>query len=139
MSKMRKLSKVVNCVLLFHLFTFSLLAVSCSSDDDGYQSRLRELLMEDMSFTWEGGTQEQEYRHENLSVYKVSNKESWCSSRLDINNSKLVVTVKANTTYDARTDTVTQHQPRRRSKDPGIRTGTAAFGHRRGKVQRTQR
>ena len=107
MSKMRKLSKVGNCVLLFHLFTFSLLAVSCSSDDDGYQSRLRELLMEDMSFTWEGGTQEQEYRHENLSVYKVSNKESWCSSRLDINNSKLVVTVKANTTYDARTDTVT--------------------------------
>ena len=90
------------------LFAFLLLVVSCSSDDDnGYQSRLRELLMEDMSFTCEGGTQEQEYRHEDLSIYKVSNKESWCLPSLDINHSKLVVTVKANTTYDARTDTVT--------------------------------
>ena len=90
------------------LFAFLLLVVSCSSDDDnGYQSRLRELLMEDMSFTCEGGTREQEYRHEDLSIYKVSNKESWCLPSLDINHSKLVVTVKANTTYDARTDTVT--------------------------------
>ena len=80
---------------------------SCSSDDDGYQSRLKELLMEDMSFTCEGGTQEQVYRHEDLSVYKVSNKESWCTSTLDVNNCKLVVSVKANNTYDARTDTVT--------------------------------
>ena len=29
---------------------------SCSSDDAGYQSHLKELLMEDMSFTCEGGT-----------------------------------------------------------------------------------
>jgi uncharacterized alkaline shock family protein YloU len=63
--------------------------------------------MEDMSFTCEGGTQEQVYRHEDLSVYKVSHKESWCTPTLDVNNCKLVVTVKANNTYDARTDTVT--------------------------------
>ena len=107
MSKMRKLSKVGNSVLLFHLFTFSLLVVSCSSDDNGYQSHLKELLMEDMSFTCEGGTQEQEYRHEDLSVYKVSNNMSWCKSTLDVNNCKLVVSVKANNTYDVRTDTVT--------------------------------
>ena len=89
-------------------FLLLLLVVSCSSDDDnGYQSRLRELLMEDMSFTCEGGTQEQEYRHEDLSIYKVSNKEPWCLPSLDINHSRLVVTVRANTTYDARTDTVT--------------------------------
>ena len=80
---------------------------SCSSDDAGYQSHLKELLMEDMSFTCEGGTQEQVYRHEDLSVYKVSHKESWCTPTLDVNNCKLVVTVKANNTYDARTDTVT--------------------------------
>lgn len=91
----------------FYLLTFLLLVVSCSSDDDGYQSHLKELLMEDMSFTCEGGTQEQEYRHEDLSVYKVSNIQSWCTSTLDVNNCKLVVTVKANDTYDARTDTVT--------------------------------
>ena len=68
-----KIKGLVKTVLPFYLLTFSLLVVSCSSDDDGYQSRLKELLMEDMSFTCEGGTQEQEYRHEDLSIYKVSN------------------------------------------------------------------
>ena len=108
MSKIRKFSVVRVISFHFPLSTFLLLLlVSCSSDDDGYQSHLKELLMEDMSFTCEGGTQEQEYRHEDLSVYKVSNKESWCKSTLDVNNCKLVVSVKANNTYDARTDTVT--------------------------------
>ena len=102
MSKLRCFPVVrVFYLLLTPFFT------SCSSDDDGYQSHLKELLMEDMSFTCEGGTQEQVYRHEDLSVYKVSNKESWCTSTLDVNNCKLVVSVKANNTYDARTDTVT--------------------------------
>ncbi len=108
MSKIRKFSVVRVISFHFPLSTFLLLLlVSCSSDDNGYQSHLKELLMEDMSFTCEGGTQEQEYRHEDLSVYKVSNKESWCKSTLDVNNCKLVVSVKANNTYDARTDTVT--------------------------------
>ena len=102
-----KIKGLVKTVLPFYLLTFSLLVVSCSSDDDGYQSHLKELLMEDMSFTCEGGTQEQEYRHEDLSIYKVSNKELWCKPTLDVNNCKLVVTVAANNTYDARTDTVT--------------------------------
>ena len=66
-----KIKGLVKTVLPFYLLTFSLLVVSCSSDDDGYQSHLKELLMEDMSFTCEGGTQEQEYRHEDLSIYKV--------------------------------------------------------------------
>ena len=43
-----KIKGLVKTVLPFYLFTFSLLVVSCSSDDDGYQSRLKELLMEDM-------------------------------------------------------------------------------------------
>ena len=110
MIMMNKIIKTVWNKVFYLLLTPFLLTpffISCSSDDDGYQSRLRELLMEDMSFTCEGGTQEQEYCHEDLSVYKVSNKESWCTSTLDVNNSKLVVSVKANNTYDARTDTVT--------------------------------
>ena len=106
MSKIRKLSVVGVLSYLLPLTSY-LLILSCSSDDDGYQSHLKELLMEDMSFTCEGGTQEQVYRHEDLSVYKVSNIQPWCTSTLDVNNCKLVVSVKANNTYDARTDTVT--------------------------------
>ena len=103
---MRKFSVVRVFYLLLTPFLLTPFFTSCS-DDDGYQSHIKELLMEDMSFTCEGGTQEQVYRHEDLSVYKVSHKESWCTPTLDVNNCKLVVTVKANNTYDARTDTVT--------------------------------
>ena len=106
MSKIWKLSVVGVLSYLLPLTSY-LLILSCSSDDDGYQSHLKELLMEDMSFTCEGGTQEQVYRHEDLSVYKVSNQQKWCTPTLDVNNCKLVVSVKANNTYDARTDTVT--------------------------------
>ena len=91
------------CSFLLPLSTF--LFSSCS--DDGYESRLRELLLEDMTFSCEGGTQEQVFRHENLSAFTVSNKSSWCSPTLDANNCKLIVSVTANDTYDARTDTVT--------------------------------
>ena len=85
----------------FHFSLFS----SCS--DDSYQSRLRELLLEDMTFSCDGGTQEQVFRHEDLSVYTVASKGIWCTPRLDADNSKLIVSVTANDTYDVRTDTVT--------------------------------
>lgn len=91
------------CSFLLPLSSF--LLVSCS--DDSYESRLRELLLEDMTFSCEAGTQEQVFRHENLSAFTVSNKSSWCSPTLDANNCKLIVSVTANDTYDARTDTVT--------------------------------
>lgn len=93
-------------VITFLLPLSAFLAISCSSDD-GYQSRLRELLLEDMTFGCEQGEQEQTFRHEDLSAYTVKSNQSWCVPRLDINNSKLIVTVMANDTYDARKDTVT--------------------------------
>lgn len=93
-------------VLSFLLLLSSFLALSCSSED-GYQSRLRELLLEDMTFGCEQGEQEQTFRHEDLSAYTVKSNQPWCVPRLDINNSKLIVAVMANDTYDARQDTVT--------------------------------
>ena len=100
-------NKCQACVRVFSfLFPLSsFLFLSCS--DDSYQSRLRELLLEDMTFGCDGGTQEQVFRHEDLSAFTVSNKSSWCSPTLDANNSKLIVSVTANDTYDVRTDTVT--------------------------------
>jgi len=100
-----KINDLYRRTFFFPLFTFLILA-SCSSDD-GYQSRLRELILDDMAFTCDGGTQEQTFRHEDLSAYTVASKQPWCVSQLDINNSKLIVTVSPNDTYDARRDTVT--------------------------------
>ena len=100
-----KINDLYRRTSFFPLFTFLILA-SCSSDD-GYQSRLRELILDDMAFTCDGGTQEQTFRHEDLSAYTVASKQPWCVSQLDINNSKLIVTVSPNDTYDARRDTVT--------------------------------
>ena len=94
-------------VITFLLPLFSFLVITSCSSDDGYQSRLRELLLEDMTFGCEQGEQEQTFRHEDLSAYTVKSNQSWCVPRLDINNSKLIVTVMANDTYDARIDTVT--------------------------------
>ena len=108
---MGKFSVARGRLVLTILFSYLLPLTSCllfsCSSDDGYQSRLRELLLEDMTFTCEQGTQEQIFRHEDLSAYTVACKTTWCTPRLDINNCKLVVTVTANDTYDARTDTVT--------------------------------
>ena len=94
-------------VITFLLPLFSFLVITSCSSDDGYQSRLRELLLEDMTFGCEQGEQEQTFRHEDLSAFTVKSNQSWCVPRLDINNSKLIVTVMANDTYDARIDTVT--------------------------------
>ena len=108
---MGKFSVARGRLVLTILFSYLLPLTSCllfsCSSDDGYQSRLRELLLEDMTFTCEQGTKEQIFRHEDLSAYTVACKTTWCTPRLDINNCKLVVTVTANDTYDARTDTVT--------------------------------
>lgn len=87
------------------LYLIPFLFISCS--EDSYQSRLRELLLEDMTFSCNLGTQEQVFRHEDLSVYTVANKGTWCTPRLDVANCKLIVTVTANDTYDIRTDTIT--------------------------------
>ena len=107
MTKIKK-KAWIKCLVSVLLLAFHFpLFISCSSDDDVYQSRLKELLLEDMTFTYEAGSQEQVFRHEDLSAYSVAATQSWCMPILDVNNSKLVVSVKANDTYDARIDTVT--------------------------------
>jgi uncharacterized alkaline shock family protein YloU len=107
---MTKIKKEVwiKCLVSVALFAFHFpLFISCRSDDNVYQSRLKELLLEDMSFSYEAGSQEQVFRHEDLSAYSVAATQSWCMPSLDVSNSKLVVSVKANDTYDVRRDTVT--------------------------------
>ena len=92
-------------VISFLLPLFSFLMMSCS--DDGYQSRLRELLIEDMTFECTKSTQEVVFRHEDVTNYDCQSSETWCEVAFDVVGNKLVVKVSANDTYDVRTATVT--------------------------------
>ena len=83
--------------------------VSCGED---YESRLPELLIKDMTF--ESGsdpletiTKEQVFRNEDLSNYIITADQVWCFPHIDIDNSKIVVVVNGNNTYDERTAIVT--------------------------------
>lgn len=83
--------------------------VSCGED---YESRLPELLIKDMTF--ESGsdpletiTKEQVFRNEDLSNYIITADQAWCFPHIDVDNSKIVVVVNGNDTYDERTATVT--------------------------------
>lgn len=83
--------------------------VSCGED---YESRLPELLIKDMKF--ESGsdpletlTQEQVFRNEDLSNFIITADQVWCFPHIDVDNSKIVVVVNGNDTYDERTAIVT--------------------------------
>lgn len=94
--------KVFSYLLLLISYLFT---VSCS--DDGYQSRLRELLIDDMTFDCKASSQEVTFRHENLSNYDCQSSEDWCTVVLNVASSKMKVSVTANTTYDPRVATIT--------------------------------
>ena len=92
------------------LISYLLLGVVVASltacSESIYDSRLRELIIEDMTFDCGASTQTQTFRHEDLSNYECESSETWCSTTLDCDNSQLMVSVTANDTYDARTATV---------------------------------
>ena len=100
------MNKIVSIIRhLFPAVLFSCLLVSCS--DDSYQSRLRELLIDDMTFQSQASSQEVTFRHEDLSNYDCQSSDDWCTVSFDVANSKMKVSVTANATYDPRSATVT--------------------------------
>ncbi len=78
---------------------------ACS--DNSYTSRLKELIIEDMTFTSAQSSKTLSFRHEDLSNYECKSSEEWCVAAFDVAGSKLTVSVKANETYDSRTATIT--------------------------------
>lgn len=78
---------------------------ACS--DNSYTSRLKELIIEDMTFTSSQSSKTVSFRHEDLSNYECKSSEEWCVAAFDVAGSKLTVSVKANETYDSRTATIT--------------------------------
>lgn len=82
---------------------------SCGEDE--YVSRLRELILKDMTF----GANEDEgalsktttFRNEDISNYLAVSNSGWCHVTLDASKSQMTVTVDENTTYSERKATVT--------------------------------
>ena len=89
--------------LLFGIVAGSFTACS----DENYSSRLKELIIEDMTFDQSQSTKTLTFRHEDLSNYECKSSEDWCAAAFDFANSKLTISVKANETYDPRTATIT--------------------------------
>lgn len=89
--------------LLFGIVAGSFTACS----DNNYTSRLKELIIEDMTFDHSQSTKTLTFRHEDLSNYECQSSEDWCAAAFDFANSKLTINVKANETYDPRTATIT--------------------------------
>ena len=97
------------CLVAVALFCL-LTSVSCfltSCSEDTYQSRLRELILEDLSFDNGQSSQELVFRHEDLSPYECESSEDWCKVSIDAQTRKLTVSVTANDTYDPRTAVIT--------------------------------
>lgn len=99
-NRFKWLVAVISCCLLT-----SCLFTACS--DDTYESRLRELILEDLAFDCGKGSQDLMFRHEDLSAYECASSDDWCKVSIDAPNSKMTVSVTANDTYDPRTATVT--------------------------------
>ena len=101
-NRVKCLVAVALCSLLTSAACF---LTSCS--EDTYQSRLRELILEDLSFDNGQSSQELVFRHEDLSAYECESSEDWCRANIDAANRKLTVSVTANDTYDPRTAVIT--------------------------------
>ena len=78
---------------------------SCSKDE--YHSRLKELIIKDLTFGSSKDSNSKEFRNEDLSCFGVMSNVDWCTAEIDVKKSTLTVTVEKNTTYDSRVATIT--------------------------------
>ena len=93
--------------LLLYLLLGIVVTSFTACSDNSYTSRLKELIIEDMTFTSSQSSKTVSFRHEDLSNYECKSSEEWCVAAFDVAGSKLTVSVKANETYDSRTATIT--------------------------------
>ena len=91
------------------LFLASVLTGSFFSGckEDVYESRIKELILKDMSFPSSATSGTQTFRLEDLSHYKISPNTEWCTAIIRKDSSLIRVNVKENTTYDQRVAVVT--------------------------------
>ena len=83
--------------------------VSCS--DDEYSSRLKELIIKDLTFECdeEAGVlyHTSTFRNEDLTNYRAISDAAWCNVSIDVDKSQMTVTVDENDSFDERKAVVT--------------------------------
>lgn len=89
------------------LFIMTILNCSLQSCEKEYVSELTSLTFQDMTFGVNVDVQEQTFTNHDLSNYSISSSESWCVARIDVENSKILVGVENNKSYDERAATIT--------------------------------
>lgn len=103
--------KIIKCLGICLLAVLASVGFGSCSSDDEYSSRLRELILKDMTFeaNEEDGPMSRttSFRNEDLSNYLATPDASWCHVSIDVSKSQMTVTVDENTSYDERKATVT--------------------------------
>ena len=103
--------KIIKCLGICLLAVLTSVGFESCSSDDEYSSRLRELILKDMTFESnedEGAlSKTTTFRNEDISNYMAVSDAAWCHVTLDASLSQMTVTVDENTSYDGRKATVT--------------------------------
>ena len=103
--------KIIKCLGICLLAILASVGFGSCSSDDEYSSRLRELILKDMTFE----TSEEEgplsrttsFRNEDLSNYLATPDASWCHVSIDVAKSQMTVSVDENNSYGERVCVVT--------------------------------
>ena len=102
--------KIVKCLGIC-LFAILVSTGFESCGEEEYVSRLRELILKDMTFepNEDAGAMSRTstFRNEDLSNYQAVADKAWCHVSIDVSKSQMTVTVDENTSGDERKATVT--------------------------------
>ena len=103
--------KIIKCLGICLLAVLASVGFESCSSDDEYSSRLRELILKDMTFeaNEEEGPLERttSFRNEDLSNYQATPDASWCHVSIDVAKSQMTVSVDENNSYGERVCVVT--------------------------------
>lgn len=75
--------------------------------EDVYQSRIKELILTDMTFPSDASSGIQTFRYEDMSHYAISSNATWCQAKIYKDSSQIWVNVDANKEYDQRVAVIT--------------------------------
>ena len=103
--------KIIKCLGICLLAILASVGFGSCSSDDEYSSRLRELILKDMTFeaNEEDGPMSRttSFRNEDLSNYLATPDASWCHVSIDVAKSQMTVSVDENNSYGERVCVVT--------------------------------
>ena len=70
--------------------------------EDAYESRIKELILNDLSFSYHANSDTLTFRHEDLSHYAIKSSGTWCQAKIMKESSQIGIYVDDNETYDQR-------------------------------------